>query len=129
MLKFTLVAIRHFTVCRRRLGSWPNHDTGDFVVMPNAEQFESAAAYYETCLHELAHWSEVRTAWDREKHGYAMGELIAEMASCFVSVGIGIPAIDLGNHAAYLQIGLRQCGPTPALSSRQAPKPAKPPTT
>ncbi len=85
------------------VGSWPNHDTGDFIVMPHAEQFESAAAYYETCLHELAHWSEVRTAWDREKHGYPMGELIAEMASCFVSSELGIPAIDLGNHAAYLK--------------------------
>jgi antirestriction protein ArdC len=83
-------------------GSWPNHETGDYIVMPHAEQFESTSAYYETALHELSHWAEVRTAWDREKHGYPLGELIAEMSSCFVAAELGVPATDLGNHASYL---------------------------
>ncbi len=107
-------------------GSWPNHATGDFVVMPHAEQFETAAAYYETCLHELSHWAEVRTGWDREKHGYPMGELIAEMASCFVSSELGIPAPDLGNHAAYLANWLEAMKADPSFifrASTQAKQP------
>ena len=83
-------------------GSWPNHESGDYVVMPNREQFESPASFYETALHELSHWAEVRTGWDREKHGYEMGELIAEMSSCFLAAELGIPATALENHAAYL---------------------------
>ena len=31
----------------------------------------------------------MRVGWDREKNGYAMGELIAEMASCFLADRIG----------------------------------------
>ncbi len=83
-------------------GSWPHHVSGDYIMMPHREQFESVEAFYETALHELSHWAEVRTNWDREKHGYPMGELIAEMASCFVSSQLGIPGTELGNHAAYL---------------------------
>ena len=46
-------------------------------------------AYYTTFLHELAHWSEIRLGWDHETHGYAMGELVAEIASCYSVHGIG----------------------------------------
>jgi antirestriction protein ArdC len=84
------------------IGSWPNHVGGDYIVMPSREQFECPTSFYETALHELAHWAEVRTDWDREKHGYEMGELVAEMASCFLAAELGIPTTDLGNHAAYL---------------------------
>lgn len=85
------------------VGPWPHHFEGDYICMPHREQFETAEAFYETALHELAHWAEVRTNWDREKHGYEMGELIAEMASCFLAAELGIPATDLGNHASYLK--------------------------
>ena len=34
---------------------------------------------------------EVRTGWDHEKHGYALGELAAEIASCYVAAELGIP--------------------------------------
>jgi antirestriction protein ArdC len=108
-------------------GSWPHHESGDYVVMPHAEQFESAAAYYETYLHELAHWAEVRTAWDRDKHGYAMGELVAEMSSCFLASELGIPATDLGNHASYLKswIGAMKADPSYIFkASTQASKTA-----
>ena len=42
-------------------------------------------------MHELAHWSEVRTGWDHDKQGYALGELAAEIASCYVAAELGIP--------------------------------------
>ncbi len=34
------------------------------------EGFDSLNAYYETVLHELAHWSEVRTGWKHQEQGY-----------------------------------------------------------
>ena len=108
-------------------GSWPHHSEGDYVVMPHPEHFETPAAYYESALHELAHWAEVRTAWDREKHGYAMGELVAEMSSCFLAAELGIPATDLGNHASYLGSWLQAMKGDPSYifkASSQASKTA-----
>jgi len=76
---------------------------GDYIQVPLREQF-SAAEYYETVLHELVHWSEKRLDWNRADGGYAMGELIAEIGSCFLATELGIPiAENLPNHASYLQ--------------------------
>jgi len=80
------------------------HRKGDFIVLPPRETFSPPGAFYETAIHELAHWSEARTGWDDRKQGYALGELVAEIASCYVSAELGIPqGEELGNHAAYLQ--------------------------
>ena len=47
---------------------------------------------------------EPRTGWDHRKNGYALGELAAEIASCYVAAELGIPQGEgLGNHAAYLK--------------------------
>ncbi|WP_417379465.1 ArdC family protein [Gimesia sp.] len=78
----------------------------DVIQMPHKHQFDGPA-YYETLFHELCHWTEHpdRLDWDRSKEGnsYAMGELIAEMSSCFVCSELGIPLTEgLDNHAAYL---------------------------
>jgi antirestriction protein ArdC len=84
-------------------GSWPNHHDGDFIQVPHKSMFVNGS-YYPTILHEIAHWSEVRVGWDRAKETYAMGELIAEMASCFLATELGIPNGEpLENHAAYLK--------------------------
>lgn len=83
-------------------------------------------SYYETVLHELAHWSEVRTGWDHKQHGYPMGELVAEIAASFVSTELGLPqAADLENRAAYLQSWLKHMRNDPAYifkASTQASK-------
>ena len=42
------------------VGSWPNHDRGDNITVPQPAQFGSAADYFGTLFHELAHASEVR---------------------------------------------------------------------
>ena len=63
---------------------------GDFICLPPKSSF-IGGAYYATALHELAHWSEVRVGWERKKDSYAMGELIAEMASCFLATELGVP--------------------------------------
>ena len=47
-----------------------SHHQGDYIVMPPKERFSPLGSYYETVLHELAHWSEVRLQWDRQQHGY-----------------------------------------------------------
>lgn len=76
----------------------------DYVQLPYRERFGSLGAYYETALHELAHWSEPRQQLDRRQLGYAMCELVAEMAACFVASEIGVPQGEsLENHASYLK--------------------------
>lgn len=82
--------------------TWPNHTSGDFITMPERASFVSPEAYLETALHELAHWAEVRVGWDRRQHGYAMGELVAEISSCYLASELGMP-ITLEQHAAYLK--------------------------
>jgi antirestriction protein ArdC len=85
--------------------SWPNHSSGDYVQMPPPSRFDDFGFYYETLMHEMAHWSEIRLAWDREAEGHAMGELIAEMSACFLAAELRIPqTLDhLENHASYLK--------------------------
>jgi antirestriction protein ArdC len=86
---------------RRPVGNWPHHNDGDYIAIPTQHRFERLGAYYETLLHELAHWSEVRLGWEGS---YAMGELIAEMSGCFLASELGVPqGEDLANHAAYLK--------------------------
>jgi antirestriction protein ArdC len=76
---------------------------GDFICLPPKSSF-IGGSYYPTALHELAHWSEVRVGWDRAKNGYPMGELIAEMAACFLATELGIPNTEpLENHASYIK--------------------------
>lgn len=78
--------------------------SGDYIQLPHRERFGSLGAYYETVLHELSHWSEPRQKFDRHQLGYAMCELVAEMAACFVSSEIGVPHGEaLENHAAYVK--------------------------
>ena len=85
-------------------GTFPNHREGDFICIPPKPTFDPPGAFYETVTHELSHWAEPRTDWDHEKNGYALGELAAEIASCYVAAELGIPQGEgLGNHAAYLR--------------------------
>lgn len=78
--------------------------TGDYIQLPHRRRFDTLGAYYGTALHELAHWSEPRQHFDRPELGYAQCELIAEIASCFVSSEIGIPHGEaIENHASYVK--------------------------
>jgi antirestriction protein ArdC len=96
-------------------GSWPDHQNGDFVCLPPKHRFNPVNAFYETVLHELAHFSEVRTGWDHKKQGYAMGELAAEIAASYLSTELGIPQNEaLENHAAYLQSWLKEMRDDPS---------------
>ena len=77
---------------------------GDFIVLPPKATFDPPGAFWETACHELAHWAEARTGWDDRKQGYALGELVAEITSCYVGQELGVPQGEsLGNHVAYLK--------------------------
>jgi antirestriction protein ArdC len=89
--------------------AWPNHRDGDYVVLPPRQQFNSLGAFYETAFHELAHWSEVRLDWNNKEQGYALGELVAEIASCYLAQERGVPQGEsLENHASYLKSWIKE---------------------
>lgn len=84
--------------------AWPNHSDGDYIVMPLKSQFHSQADLYGTLLHELSHHSEIRVGYDHKKHGYAMTELVAEVAGCLLCQELRVPQSDgLQNHISYLK--------------------------
>jgi|LSQX01.2.fsa_nt_gb antirestriction protein ArdC len=125
------VEVRHggdkaFYTLPTPIGSWPNHKDGDYITMPPKHRFNPAGAYYETLLHEMAHYSEVRTGWDGEKYGYAMSELVAEIAASYLSTELGVPQGEsLENHAAYLKSWLKEMKADPSFifkASTQASK-------
>lgn len=90
----------------------------DYIQMPERGRFESAEAYYETLLHELTHWTEHprRLNWSRaeKENTYALGELVAELAACFLMAEVGLPLADTWNNSAsYLQSWLKAMNADP----------------
>ena len=78
----------------------------DAIQLPHRYQFDTPEDFYETAFHELCHWSERRVGFDRSKpeNSYALGELVAEIGSCFLMGELGLPTTqNLDNHAAYLR--------------------------
>lgn len=104
--------------------SWPNHKKGDCIQCPHPSQFVTPQDFYYTMFHELGHWTEVRVGWNEEK--YAMNELVAEMASCFLAQACNIPHSDvMDNHERYLASWLGRMGDDPSFifkASSQASK-------
>ena len=103
--------------------------TIDFIQIPFKHQF-SGAEYYESLFHEMCHWTEHpdRLDWDRseEQNTYAMGELIAEMGSCFVCAELGIPLVEgLNNHAAYVGHWLKALQNDPSFIFRASTQASK----
>jgi antirestriction protein ArdC len=101
---------------------------GDYIQMPFQHQFESPEAFYETSFHELCHWTEKRVGFDRSKpeNSYALGELIAEIGSCFLMGELGLPTTsDLTNHASYLANWLKGMNNDPKFIFRAAAQASK----
>jgi len=79
----------------------------DQIRLPKPEQFDAAAKYYATALHELGHWSGHESRLDRKmtdnfgSPGYAREELRAEIASLMIGSELNI-GHDFGQHAAYV---------------------------
>ena len=81
--------------------------SNDYIQVPPKATFESLDEFYGTCFHELCHWSEhpSRLDWSRKEreNTYALGELVAEIGSCFLCRELGVPASEnLENHIAYV---------------------------
>ncbi len=90
----SLAASAHFTPSR------------DIITLPLPEQFKSAADYYATALHELAHWTGHASRLGRDLTGafgsaeYAQEELRAELAAMFLCAALGVDGT-VQNHASY----------------------------
>ena len=113
-------------------GSWPNHTAGDYITLPPKSSFKTLGVrIYSTAAHELCHWSEVRTGWDHDKQGYALGELAAEIGACYVTAELGVPNDEpLDNHAAYVKSWLNAMKGDPSrTSSKPASRHRKPAIT
>jgi antirestriction protein ArdC len=87
----------------------------DHVQLPHLKHFETAEEYYGAAFHELAHSTGHASRLNRpgiadvpvgHKFGdelYSEEELVAELASAFLSAQTGIVAATVNNTAAYLQ--------------------------
>jgi antirestriction protein ArdC len=82
--------------------------TKDYIQLPKKEQFDSAAKYYATLLHEVGHWTGHKDRLDRPMGGkfgseeYAREELRAEISSLMMGSELKI-GHDFGQHAAYVE--------------------------
>lgn len=95
----------------------------DFIQMPHRQQFKMAGQYYETLFHELVHWSERRRVWEGS---YELGELIAEIGSCYLSAELRIPhGEDISNHVAYLKGWLSAMKADPSFIFRASSEASK----
>lgn len=80
----------------------------DMIFLPLREQFKGTVEYYETVLHELAHWTGHASRLNRKlrnvfgSEGYAKEELIAELCSAFLCADLGF-SMNITNNAAYIQ--------------------------
>jgi antirestriction protein ArdC len=86
---------------------------GDFIILPELEQFDDAPAYYSTRAHESAHWTGHGSRLGREmstrfgSDSYAMEELVAELSSAFTCARLGLSMGPRPDHAAYLASWLK----------------------
>jgi antirestriction protein ArdC len=86
--------------------------SGDYIQLPQKDQFHDAAAYYATGCHELIHWTGNEKRLNREtltkSRGYSTSdefypreEMIAEIGSWLLALETGIPH-NPDQHTAYI---------------------------
>ncbi len=84
----------------------------DVIFLPERNQFKGIVPYYETTLHELAHWTGHTSRLNRSlknifgSEEYAKEELIAELSSAFLCADLGF-SMGITNSAAYIQDWIR----------------------
>lgn len=128
IVKATKAKIRHrgdkaFYTRPAPADSWPKHKKGDTITMPPRSAFKLPTDYYDVLFHELGHWTEVRLDW---KGTYAMGELVAEIAACYLAREAKVPNFDdLDEYEKYLAMWLKAVDDDPKFiwnASQQASK-------
>jgi putative DNA primase/helicase len=86
--------------------------SGDYIQLPQKEQFHDAPSYYATGCHELIHWTGNEKRLNRETltksrgisaadEHYSREELVAEIGSWLLALETGIPH-DPSQHTAYI---------------------------
>jgi len=84
----------------------------DVIFLPERNQFKGTVPYYETALHEIAHWTGHKSRLDRSLKNvfgsdeYAKEELVAELCSAFLCAELGF-SMSITNSAAYIQDWIR----------------------
>lgn len=90
--------------------------SADYIQMPPIAAFKEAQGYYATLLHELAHWtkggngSRIERDFGRKRwgdEGYAMEELVAELAAAFLCADLGLNLVEREDHSAYIASWLK----------------------
>jgi len=101
----------------------------DYIQMPLREAFRDGSQYWATLAHETAHASRHETRLNRDfgqtrfgDAGYALEELVAELASAFIGAHIGLPADHMEDHAAYIDGWLKALGDNPSAFLTAASK-------
>jgi antirestriction protein ArdC len=85
----------------------------DRIEVPVFAHFKSAAGFYGTTFHELAHWTGHKDRLDRNlqtrfgTEAYAAEELVAELGSAFLARSLGVNGSMAENHTAYLASWLK----------------------
>ncbi len=80
----------------------------DVIQLPLAHQFKGTEHFYNTALHELAHWTGHHTRLDREiintfgSPKYALEELVAELTAAFLCTHLGFTKT-ISNNTSYIQ--------------------------
>jgi antirestriction protein ArdC len=94
----------------------------DVIQMPPREAFRDGTQYWATFTHETAHATRHETRLNRDfgqfgtrrarfgDAGYALEELVAELASAFIGAHIGLPADHVEDHASYVGGWLKALG-------------------
>jgi len=102
----------------------------DHICIPPLSAFSSSEMFYSTLLHELSHWSGHPTRLNREEgmqsrfgsSAYAMEELVAELASAFLSIKLKVSHEPRKDHAQYLNSWLQVLDQDPKAFSTAASK-------
>ena len=94
--------------------------SGDYVGLPNRQDFISRSTFYSTAFHELGHWTGHASRLDRTIGGsfgsakYAAEELVAELASATLCAQLGVDAEPRKDHAQYVKSWLKVLNDDPA---------------
>jgi antirestriction protein ArdC len=81
----------------------------DYIQLPVIEAFRDAESFYATLAHESAHWTKHPSRLNRDfgrkqwgDEGHAREELVAELASAFLSADLCIIPEVREDHACYI---------------------------
>jgi antirestriction protein ArdC len=87
--------------------------TGDFVQMPEFQNFHDGVSYYAVLLHESGHASGAKHRLDRDLSGrfgsepYAMEECVVEILSALICADLSLSIVPRPDHACYIASWLK----------------------